>query len=274
METIAGEGKTALQIFGSNESDFLLSMRGLGRETEQRFCEINLNAGCPMTRITREGAGAKLVENPEKVYRLLRIIKENTSLPVTLKTRLGPHPGKTMIFELVSAAESAGASGVIVHARYTSQMHGGPTGLETLAEVVAKSSLPITGNGSVVDRKSAQAMAATGVDAIMIGRAALGDPYIFSRIKAGSQIHPFSGSEICRRHLKYILEFQSRLSSTFPDDHIPSPDAFAAVKMHTHLFRYFNGRPGAAKLRARLNTVRSIREIESVLAGFENGDGG
>lgn len=271
MEIAPGKGKTALQIFGAKEHDVAESLRLFRGVIEERFCEVNLNAGCPMTKITREGAGAKLVENPDTVYRLLKAMKENTSLPVTLKTRLGPHPASTRIFELVSAAESAGAESVAVHARYTSQMHGGAVYLETLAEVVSKTSLPVIGNGSVVDGGSAAAMAETGVAAIMIGRAALADPFVFSRLKSGTETPGADGCRICRKHLGYILDFREQLAEAFPRDHIPSPDAFASVKMHTHLFRYFGGRLGAAKLRAQFNRVRTLKEIEEALAFFEAG---
>ena len=225
-----------------------------------------------MTKVTREGAGAKLAEDPEKVYRLLKAMAENTPLPVTLKTRLGPHPRRTTVFELLDAAEQAGARGFILHARYTSQMHGGETHLDLLSEVVRRARIPVTGNGSVVDAKSAAAVAATGVDAVMVGRAALSRPAIFSVIggdtKTSDARQPTGGESSCRlfeKHLGYILEFRRQLAERFPNDHIPSEDAFASVKMHVHLFRYFAGRPGAAALRARLNRVRSIAEMREAV---------
>ncbi len=264
METMPGEGDVGLQLFGSKEIELAHSLRELGDEVTGRFCEVNLNAGCPMTKITREGAGAKLVEDPQKVYRLLKAMAENTSLPVTLKTRLGPRPGCVNIFELVDAARSAGAKGVIVHARYTSQMHGGQVALETLAEVVSRTSLPVTGNGSVVDMKSASEMEKTGVKAIMVGRAALSNPFVFSLFRSRSAAIP-DKIEMCERHLKYIVEFRERLAAAFPGDRIPSLDGYTSVKMHTHLFRYFGGRPGAASLRARLNTVRTYSEIREIV---------
>ena len=263
MEVLPGEGPVACQLFGSKETDLAFAARAVPAE---RFCELNLNAGCPMTKVTREGAGAKLVEDPEKVRRLLKAIAENTSLPVTLKTRLGPHPKSTRVFELLDAAEQAGAKGFIVHARYTSQMHGGAVHLETLAEVVRRAHVPVTGNGSVVDRKTAEAMAATGVAAVMIGRAALSDPEIFARLKGllpAKVPSACDAAAVCRRHLAYALAFRDQLAARYPDDHVPSADGFASVKMHTHLFRYFNGLPGAAALRARLNGVRTIAEIEA-----------
>ena len=276
MEVMPGEGPVACQIFGAKESDIAFAARIADKVSSsgeefgscRRFVEINLNAGCPMTKVTREGAGAKLIEDPEKIFRLLKAMVENTALPVTLKTRLGPHPQKTNIFEILDAAEKAGARGIIVHARYTSQMHGGSVHLETLSEVVKRAHVPVIGNGSVVDAKSAAAMAATGVNAIMIGRAAMANPAIFNQLKGihnSSLIVP--SSSFVERHLEYLLAFREQLVANFPDDHIPSADGFASVKMHVHLFRYFNGRPGAAALRARLNNVRTLSEIREIING-------
>jgi len=268
LETMPGEGPVACQLFGSKAEELAVSVREVSSLRDEagtgpRFVELNLNAGCPMTKVTREGAGAKLVEDPEKIYRLLKAMTDNTTLPVTLKTRLGPHPGKTNVFEILDAAERAGARGFILHARYTSQMHGGTVWLETLAEVVRRAKIPVTGNGSLTDVASVAAMAETGVAAVMVGRAALADPAIFRRLKG----EPADGDRLacCRLHLGYLLEFRDRLATRFPADHVPSPDGFASVKMHTHLFRYFSGRPGAAALRARLNTVRSLAEIRQLL---------
>ena len=300
LETMPGEGPVAVQLFGATESDLAHATAFVNQTIEQSnnqtIVEVNLNAGCPMTKVTREGAGAKLIEDPQKIYRLLKAMTENTDLPVTLKTRLGPHPQATNIFEILDAAESAGAKGIIVHARYTSQMHGGPTHLDLLREVVECAKIPVTGNGSVTDERSAAAMAATGVDAVMIGRAALANPFIFSELKMHESKFEVEGEQrwsdsfskpkaqdgkfLCspspshfdyfRAHLKYLLEFRDILARKYPNDHIPSADGFASVKMHVHLFRYFNGRPGAAELRKRLNTVRTLAEIETVVRKVAN----
>ena len=274
LETMPGEGPVACQIFGATESDVAYATRlieGLdprtsGGRRETRFVEINLNAGCPMTKVTREGAGAKLIEDPEKIHRLLKAMVKNTSSPVTLKTRLGPHPQKTRIFEILDAAEQAGAKGLVVHARYTSQMHGGPVHLDVLREVVERAKIPITGNGSVTDAKTAAEMAATGVSAVMIGRAALSNPSLFNQLK-GKDVRRETKDDF-GRHLGYLLQFRDQLAARYPGDRIPSPDAFASVKMHVHLFRYFNGRPGAAELRRRLNMVRTLGEIEDAVRGI------
>jgi len=271
LETMEGEGAVALQIFGAKESEVAASARMIADAVESgrcaKFTELNLNAGCPVQKVVREGAGAKLVGNPQKIYLLLKAMKENCGLPVTLKTRLGPHPAATTIFEIADASEKAGASAIAVHARYTSQMHGGPVHLDVLAELVGRSRIPVVGNGSVTDAKSAAEMARTGVSAIMIGRAALSDPYIFSRLKEGASASSAGADDRRRffeRHLDLLLRYRDMLERKYPGDHIPSADAFASVKMHTHLFRYFNGRPGAAELRRRLNNVRTLAEIREI----------
>lgn len=269
METLAGEGDVACQIFGAKESDVAYAAK-VASETG-RFRELNLNAGCPMQKVTREGAGAKLIEDPGKIGRLLKAMVENTDLPVTLKTRLGPHPGKTNVFAIAEAAERAGASGLVVHARYTSQMHGGKVHLDRLAELVRGTSLPVTGNGSVTNAAELAAMAKCGVGAVMIGRAALARPSIFAELKGGD-VPRSAAAERCRRHLGHILAFREQLARAYPGDHVPSEDGFSSVKMHTHLFRYFNGRPGAAALRARLNTVRTLAEIREIIANEECND--
>ena len=267
METMPGEGPVACQLFGAAESDLAFAAREVDRLSE-RFVELNLNAGCPMTKVTREGAGAKLIERPEKIHRLLKALVENTSLPVTLKTRLGPHPAKTNVFEILDAAEQAGAKGLIVHARYTSQMHGGAVHLDRLAEIVRRAHVPVTGNGSVTDAQTAAAMAKTGVSAIMIGRAALANPFVFRQLERGEPPDPDLRLQAFSSHLDYLLRFRDQLAERYPSDHVPSADAFASVKMHVHLFRYFNGRPGAAALRARLNAVRTLDEIRAATASL------
>lgn len=262
METMQGEGPVACQIFGAKVEDVASAAAEI-EKIKNRFIALDLNAGCPMARITRSGAGAKLIESPQTVYKLLKAMSENTSLPITLKTRLGPRPDAVAVFELAAAAEEAGAEGLTVHARYTSQMHGGAVHYDMLAELVQSTSLPVTGNGSVKTLADVERMKQCGVKAVMIGRAALSNPGVFSVFKGAA--NPWERIAAFNAHLKYVLEFREHLAAAFPSDHVRSADAFASVKMHTHLFRYFNSLPGAAKLRARLNSVRTLADIQEAV---------
>ncbi|MCR5414900.1 MAG: tRNA-dihydrouridine synthase family protein [Kiritimatiellae bacterium] len=263
-----GEGPVGCQIFGSSESDVAAAAR---KVSGRGFSELNLNAGCPMKTVTRSGAGAKLLDDPAKIGRLLKAMKENTDLPVTLKTRLGPHPARTTVYDILGEAERAGASGISIHARYASQLHGGEVHLDELARVVETARIPVTGNGSVRTPREASGMSATGVSAIMIGRGALADPSIFRRLREGGDVAAPDGPSLCAKHLGYILKFREMLAARHPGERIPSPDAFASVKMHRHLFRYFGGLPGAAAMRARLNSVRTVAEIYDIITSYANG---
>ena len=272
METMSGEGPVVCQLFGAKEDELAFATREASAlksidASSSRFCAIDLNAGCPMSRIVKSGAGACLVTDPERVYRLLKAMCDNTDLPVTLKTRLGPHPGSNTIFELVDAAERAGAKGITVHARYTSQMHGGPTNLDVLAEVVSRTHLSVTGNGGIKTVEDANLMAQTGVAAIMVARTAMRDPSIFARLK-GIEEGERPGPEWANRHLEHLLVFRRMLAEKYPDDHVPSEDGYIGIKMHTHLFRYFSGLPGAAALRARLNSIRTLAEVREIFNSF------
>ena len=168
FEKLPGEGPVACQIFGHSPDDLAFAAREA--TALKRFVSIDLNAGCPMPRIRREGDGAALVPKPQLVHDLLVAIKRETDLPVTLKTRPGPSPDRVTLFELLDAAETAGCAGFTLHARFTSQMHGGPVHLDLLADLVQRAHIPVTGNGGVHDEATLKAMLETGVDAVMLGR--------------------------------------------------------------------------------------------------------
>ena len=263
MEVLPGEGPVACQLFGSKPDELAFSAREVS--ALNRFVEINLNAGCPMTKIVKEGAGAALLKNPQLVHDCLRAIVQETNLPVTLKTRPGPRPDRVLMLELLDAAETAGCKGLALHARFTSQMHGGDVHLDLLAELVQAAKIPITGNGGVTNRATAERMATTGVAAIMVGRAALAHPDIFATLKSGSAPATCDGADFFREHLAGLIELRDLLAARYPNDHVPSVDGFVSVALHTHLFRYFTGRPGAAALRHRLNSIRTLAETEALL---------
>ena len=281
MEILPDEGPVACQIFGNKPDELAFAAREAtalrrmgpdGTETS-RFVAIDLNAGCPMPKIVKEGAGAALARDPQLVHDCLKAIKSATSLPVTLKTRPGPRPDKVLMRELLAAAEEAGCAGITLHARFTSQLHGGDAHLDLLAELVRTSKIPVTGNGGVYNSRTAAAMAETGVAAIMIGRAALANPWLFGDIANNVPPEIFESpdrrrklqDDAFREHLAAALELRERLERTFPGDHVPSVDDYVAFTLHTHLFRYFNRRQNAAGFRKRVGEIRTLAETKALL---------
>ena len=220
-----------------------------------------------MPRIVQEGSGAALVKNPALVHDLLAAMVAETSLPVTLKTRPGPRPDRVMMLELLDAAESAGAKGFIMHARFTSQSHSGEAHLDLLAELVGKAHIPVTGNGGVKDAETALAMAETGVASVMVGRAALANPGIF-RILKGEESGdlPSAGSQIAAEHVAALVALHAQIAERFPQGHLPSLDDWIALTARTQIFRYFAGMPGARERRRRFATVRTLQEVNEIIS--------
>ena len=263
FETLPGEGPVACQLFGHVPDELAFAAReatALGR-----FVAIDLNAGCPMPRIRQGGDGAALVPQPQLVHDLLVAIKRETNLPVTLKTRPGPSPDRVTMFELLDAAETAGCAGITLHARFTSQMHGGTPHLELLAELVQRAHIPVTGNGGVHNEATLKAMLETGVDAVMLGRAAITNPAHFAGLK-GHEMP--SRKELFTRHVEYLLDLQGQLSRNFPEDHVMPPDEFVCATLHRHLFHYFKGVPGAAELRRKINEIHTLAETRALVTHF------
>ena len=263
LETLPGEGPVACQLFGANPDELAFATREVA--ALGRFAEINLNAGCPVPRIVKEGAGAALVKKPELVHGLLSAMVEETDLPVTLKTRPGPRPDKVLMFELLAAAEAAGAKGITLHARFTSQNHGGEVHLDLLAELVRRAKIPVTGNGGVKDAESARAMAETGIAAIMVGRAALTNPAVFAELK-GAAHHARDPIAVFHEHLELLKALHAQISAHFTGDHLPPLDAWVSMAARTHLFRYFSGMRGAGELRRRLSAARTLADVMSAVS--------
>ena len=227
---------------------------GLGR-----FQGIDLNAGCPVPRITAQGAGSALLKDLPRLGRILTALVKAVKLPVTLKTRLGPNPNVSTWRETLQRAEDAGVAAISFHARYTSQGHAGTVHLETLQEIAATAKIPVYGNGSIVNAETAQAMAATGVRALLIARAALDSPTIFQFKDRGT---PAEMVALAKRH----LELELRYHALAPDIMRISPEEATVLTFRRHLFRYFKGLPGANTLRGNLMHLHTLQDITSALS--------
>lgn len=222
-----------------------------------RFEGIDINAGCPVPRITAQGAGSALLKDLPRMEAIVSAVVKAVDLPVSIKTRLGPHPQAPVWREVLQRMEAAGATSVSLHARYTSQGHTGSVHLDTLAEAVAATSLPIFGNGSIIDECSARAMAQTGVQALLIARAALENPHIFTFTK---------GNPVTLAHTHLELELRYRqLAQAFSRI---SPEEATVLTFRRHLFRYFKGLPGANTLRGNLMHLHTLNDLHQAINTF------
>lgn len=178
------EKPMAQQIFGSDLESMVEAAMYVDKYSN---CDvIDINMGCPVPKVAvKAQAGAALMKNPPKIYEIVKHITEHVSKPVTVKIRSGWDDESVNAVEVAKEIERAGASAIIVHARTRAQGYSGKASLDVIKSVKEAVNIPVIGNGDVIDGPSAKKMLDyTGCDAVMIGRAALGNPWIFKEIDA------------------------------------------------------------------------------------------
>lgn len=249
------EHPIALQLFGS-DPDIIAEMAA---SIEDRDFDIfDFNMGCPVPKIVNNGEGSALMKNPKLVEEILSKLVRSVKKPVTLKIRRGFNEDNINAVEIAKIAESAGVSAVAVHGRTREQYYAGKADWNIIRDVKSALSIPVIGNGDVVDGESAKRMYEyTGCDGIMIARAARGNPWIFREIRAylnGETPEKPTAKEIVDmilRHCKIQMEY---------DDEI-----MAVRKMRKHVAWYTHGMKGSSALRDKVNHVEKYDELESLL---------
>jgi tRNA-dihydrouridine synthase B len=192
-----------IQLFGESEEDIINAVRVV-EETGADFVDINM--GCPVKKVTKKGCGAALMRDPAYLEKFLTTIKKGIHLPLTVKMRTGWSENELTIHECVEAAYQSGCEWVAIHGRTRAQGYEGKADWSLIAEVKQRAKLPIIGNGDI--RSAAQAkqrLHETGVDAVMIGRGALRNPWIFKECDESTPVRRVN-LELLNRYLQGLLE--------------------------------------------------------------------
>ncbi|MBM4143224.1 MAG: tRNA dihydrouridine synthase DusB [Lentisphaerae bacterium] len=265
LSTGADERPAGAHIYGADPSAMAGAAAiaaGLGR-----FALVDINAGCPVRKIVSRGAGVALMREPLKVERMVRAVAEAARLPVTLKTRLGENPADPKIADVARAAEQGGAAAIIVHARFACQRHGGPADWAALARVKAAAGIPVVGNGGIMRAADVAAMAAaTGVDGVMIGQAALGNPWIFRQARALAEGRlpeepaPEERRQTVLEHLRRLIALYARRDFGLRRARRTAEQA-AVMAFRGHLVRYLAGLPGWSGVRRSLNAMTCFEDV-------------
>ncbi len=270
LATNPEERPVAAHLYGSEPAVFAEAAARVA--ARGGFDWIDVNAGCPVPKVVRRGAGAGLMLDPDRLAAVVRAIRAAVSLPVTVKTRIGPRPDRIVIFDLAAALAEAGVAALAIHARPTSARHSGEAEWDLIGEVKRRHpGVPIIGNGGLTTpRQAVDHLRRYGVDAVMIGRAALGRPWFFAEAAALAAGRPPPAPPslpelrgLILEHLAGLIELERRHP---PARRRHAPEQIAACRLRAHLVRYVAGLPGAADLKRRLNSVRSPADLESALA--------
>jgi len=250
LKTVPAERPVAFQLFGSDPEIMGAAAAILSTAP---LDQIDINMGCPVKKVIKKGAGAALMKEPRLAQEIIRQVCANATVPVTVKIRSGWHRDEIIAEDFARMAADAGAQAVAVHARTWSQGFGGPVDWQLIGRVKKAVDIPVIGNGDILSRTDGEAlMAATGCDGVMIGRGALGNPWVF---QAGGR--PAAKSQIVaglKRHLDLIAQHQ------------PAERRLAPTKNHAG--RYFKGLAGGAEIRRQIYAAQSFADLRELIDGL------
>ncbi len=252
------ERPVGIQIFGGDEEALALSAKIV--ETVNPDL-LDINFGCPVKKVACKGAGAGVLKDVDLMVRLTDAVVKSTSLPVTVKTRLGWDEKSLNIEEVAERLQDVGIKALAIHGRTRAQMYKGEADWTLIAKVKnnPRIKIPIFGNGDIDSpQKALEYKNRYGVDGIMIGRAAIGYPWIFNEIKHFFQTGELLPSPtiedrvaVCKKHLQKSVEWKGPI--------------VGINEMRRHYANYLKGLPGIKDYRNRLVTIKEMEEVEAVL---------
>lgn len=247
MATMPAERPVVFQLFGSDPQVMGEAAAILG------ICPIDaidINMGCPVRKVTRKGAGVALMKDLVKAEAIIRAVCAHTSLPVSVKFRSGVQHDAIIAVDFARMAQDAGASALTVHGRTWAQGFSGMADWQVIARVKESVAVPVIGNGDILTYQDGlRMMTETGCDGVMVGRGALGNPWVFQA--TGRPLSLEGRMPVILRHFELIERFL--------------PVRKAVFKIKHHLARYLNGLPGATRQRRLITGCSTLAELRTLL---------
>ena len=259
MQSHPDERPSAVQLFGSDPEILAETAKTV---SQLPIDIIDVNMGCPAPKIVKNGEGSALMKSPKLVGEIVKAISEAQPKPVTIKIRAGFDADHINAVEIAKAAEENGAAAVAVHGRTREQFYSGNADYDVIKAVKEALSIPVIGNGDVFDPISAKRLLDyTGCDAIMVGRGAQGNPWIFSRIlhylETGeilTEPTPAEKGRMALRHGKMLIDYNG--------------EYIGVREMRKHVTWYSKGLKGAARIRNMVNRAESFSDLERIITEY------
>lgn len=250
LKSVDGERPVAMQIFGADEELMGEAARIVSDHSPDL---IDINMGCPVKKVTKRGAGAALMADPCKAERIIRAVVRNSEVPVTVKFRAGPDSKTINCVEFAKMAQDCGAAALTIHGRTWSQGFTGRADQQYVAQVKEAVTIPVIGNGDIQDVLEAdEMMRRTGCDGVMIGRAALGNPWAFSPGGRPGDVALITAAAL--RHAELMERY------------LPTDRMLGCIK--NHLGRYFRGLPGSSAMRRAVYDCPSFAELKTLFQQY------
>jgi nifR3 family TIM-barrel protein len=256
MDVVPEETPRVIQLFGQNTDCLIASAK---------YCEdkceiIDLNFGCPAAKIIRQGAGSALLERPNKIKEIVQAVSSAVNIPVTCKIRLGITKPTINVLMIAKICEEAGASMIAVHARTQNQGYTGTADWSWIKKVKESVNVPVAGNGDVRTVEDYIRMKKeTNCDFVMIGRGAIGNPYLFKQINDYNQTGKYS-PRTPKMQIEQFFEYL-KLAEKYKV-------GFENIKFHAQAFT--KGISGSSKLREKLSKLKNIKEIRREMEELQN----
>ena len=255
------ERPIAQQIFGSDKDSFVKAAKIIEESMHPDIIDINM--GCPVPKVAvKSQAGSALLKNPDKIYEIVKAVKEAVNVPVTVKIRSGWDSKSINAVEVAKICERAGASAITVHARTRSQGYSGKADWDIIKKVKESVNIPVIGNGDILSALDAKRMLdETGCDAIMIGRGTLGNPYLIKQVvtylESGNLLpeqNPIDKMKTCLKHFNYLLKIK--------------PEKVAVLEMRTHGAWYLKGLKDSVSVKNKLYQIKTKEEFINTIQEY------